>query len=220
MTPRVDPLFDTLFRPTTPDLHLDSALPVRAPGTRTRAGNSMGRTRAALLDGAARAVSSTGTRITMAQVASDAGVAKATLYNHFRTRDAVLQALLAAEVGALIAATADKSLERALNDAAVALSQHPVLRGLAQVEPATLAALARIDTTAEQWGLVREAIEAKLAASGRSGTATVLRWLTSYLLSPDSGEAIAADLEVLLAGLPIQVPAPLASGLRPESIAG
>ena len=44
--------------------------------------------------------------------------------------------------------------------------------------------------------------------------------LTSYLLSPDSGEAIAADLEVLLAGLPVQAPLPQAGGVQPESIAG
>ena len=63
-------------------------------GTRTRAGNAMNRTRAALLDGARRAVEMSGTKITMAQVAASAGVAKATLYNHFRTRDAVLSALV------------------------------------------------------------------------------------------------------------------------------
>ena len=33
----------------------------------------------------------TGTKITMSQIAANAGVAKATLYNHFRTRDAVLE---------------------------------------------------------------------------------------------------------------------------------
>src|ERR1700742_2273852 len=107
MTPRVDPLFDALFRPTVPESNLGSALPVRDPGTRARAGNSMSRTRTALLAGAARAVGTSGTRITMAQVATQGGVAKATLYNHFRTRDAVLQALLEDSVGALIAAAAD-----------------------------------------------------------------------------------------------------------------
>ncbi|MDT4917587.1 MAG: TetR/AcrR family transcriptional regulator, partial [Pseudonocardiales bacterium] len=85
-----DPLYDTLFRPTTVSPLSASAAPVRQQGMHTRAGNAMSRTRAALLSGAARAVSVTGSRITMAQVATAAGVAKATLYNHFRTRDAVL----------------------------------------------------------------------------------------------------------------------------------
>lgn len=203
MTSRVDPLFDTLFRPTVPERHIGSALPVRDPGTRSRAGNSMNRTRAALLEGAARAVSASGTRITMAQVAVQSGVAKATLYNHFRTREAVLQALLTDEVDTLVASLAGKPLTTALTDAAVAVSEHPVLRSLAQLEPATLAALARIDPTNEQWTKVRVAIDELLTRHGRSGTATVLRWLTSYVLSPDQPVAIGADLEVLLTGLAV-----------------
>src|SRR4051794_11913933 len=131
-----NPLFDTLFRPTTGSPALTSAAPVRAPGTRTRAGNAMTRTRAALLAGAARAVEVSGTKITMAQVAAAGGVAKATLYNHFRTRDAVLAALVIAQVDALVDAQQGKPLDAALGDAAVAISAHPVRRGLARVEPA------------------------------------------------------------------------------------
>ncbi len=219
MTPRVDPL-DALFRSTVPELHLGSALPIRDPGTRSRAGNSMGRTRAALLDGAARAVCISGTRITMAQVASQAGVAKATLYNHFRTREAVLQALLADEVDTLISSVADKSLYAALRDVAVALSENPVLRSLAQLEPASLAGIARIDPNNEQWTKVRLAIDQLLAVNERTGTATVLRWLTSYLLSPDQPVAIGADLDVLLTGLPLAAPARPELDVRTDRIAG
>src|SRR3954466_12889539 len=105
-----DPLFNTLFRPTTLSPVVASAAPVRERGTRTRAGNAMDRTRAALMIGAARAVQQSGIRITMAQVAAEAGVAKATLYNHFRTREAVLAGLLSAEGEALIAAHAANPL--------------------------------------------------------------------------------------------------------------
>jgi len=41
-----DPLFDTLFRPTTVSPAIASAAPVREAGTRSRAGNAMNRTRA------------------------------------------------------------------------------------------------------------------------------------------------------------------------------
>src|SRR3954466_11972437 len=133
-----DPLFDTLFRPTTLSPVVASAAPVRERGTRSRAGNAMDRTRAALMAGAAQAVQESGIKITMAQVANSAGVAKATLYNHFRTREAVLAGLLAAEVEALIDAHAGKPLATALVDAATAISEHPVRRGLAQIEPAVL----------------------------------------------------------------------------------
>jgi AcrR family transcriptional regulator len=198
-----DPLFDTLFRPTTSSPITASAPPVRAKGTHSRAGNAMNRTRAALLSGAARAVATAGTKITMAQVAAAAGVAKATLYNHFRTREAVLAALVVQQVDALIEDQVGKPLGVALVDTAAAISAHPVRAGLAAVEPAVLATVGRIDPAAEGWQHARAAVEAALAADSRAGADTVLRWLASYLLSPAGAEAIARDVAVLLAGLPV-----------------
>jgi AcrR family transcriptional regulator len=197
-----DPLFDTLFRPTTVSPLLASAPPVRAKGVHSRAGNAMSRTRAALLAGAARAVEVSGTKITMAQVAAAGGVAKATLYNHFRTREAVLAALVEHEVDSIIAAQAGKPLGVALVDAATAVATSPVRRGLARVEPAVLAALGHIDDTAPGWQRAREAVEAALAAEGRDGADTVLRWVASFLLTEASPEAIAADVAILMTGLP------------------
>ena len=222
MTDRRDrgPLFDTLFRPTTTDPAgvphtvaappepvgspgLTSAAPVRAAGVHSRAGNAMSRTRSALLAGAARAVAQSGTRIAMSQVATAAGVAKATLYNHFRTRDAVLAAVVLDQVQQLIDAAADLPLEAALVMTAETLSGSVVLRGLATVEPAVLAGLGRIDETAPGWVLAREAVAAALADTSRTGTDTVLRWLASYLISPGEHADFAAGAAVLVAGLPV-----------------
>jgi AcrR family transcriptional regulator len=197
-----DPLFDTLFRPTTIEPQLTSSAPVREAGTRSRAGNAMGRTRAALLDGARRAVEVSGTKITMAQVAAAGGVAKATLYNHFRTREAVLAALLEDEVAGLTAALADRPLADALAAAANTLSEHPLLRALAHLEPATLTRLGTIDRAARGWQLAREGVDAALAAASRGGTDLVLRWLASFVLSPADAATIAEDLAILLVGLP------------------
>ncbi|HEV7204926.1 MAG TPA: TetR family transcriptional regulator [Jatrophihabitans sp.] len=205
-----NPLFDTLFRPTTapepsappPPPAIASAAPVRVTGTRTRAGNAMNRTRTALLAGAARAVEVSGTRITMAQVAAAAGVAKATLYNHFRTREAVLAALVVDQVDQLVEAAAGQSLEAALVGTATTLSRHPVRRGLAVVEPATLAALGRIDEASDGWQHARSAVDAALRAESFGGTDTVLRWLASFVLTPADPRVIVADVAVLLAGLP------------------
>src|SRR3954454_22092712 len=131
-----DPLFDTLFRPTTLPPAIASAPRVRERGALSRAGNAMTRTRAALLDGARRAVLVNGTKITMAQVAAAAGVAKATLYNHFRTREAVLTALVLDEVNALALAAAEQPLDRAQAETANELGRYPALRALARTEPA------------------------------------------------------------------------------------
>lgn len=244
------PLYDTLFRRTTPNPcaaepvsttteapqpsgrapstvasdrprtrpnsvpAIASAAPVRTTGTRTRAGNAMSRTRTALLSGAALAVTSSGSRIAMAQVATAAGVAKATLYNHFRTREAVLAALITHEVTVLVDAAAGKPLERALADTAIAISRHPVRQGLAVVEPGVLARLGAIDDSCEGWSLARAAVVDQLARSGRGGGDTVLRWLGSFLVSPASATAIVADVAVLVGGLPV---AP-ATGVGPAEV--
>src|SRR4051794_29762897 len=200
-----DPLFDTLFRSTVLPAQppaIASAAPVRQTGTRSRAGNAMNRTRAALLDGARRAVERTGTKITMAQVAAAAGVAKATLYNHFRTREAVLDALLLDEVSTLIDRVAGLPLADALGATATSLSDSPLLRTLARVEPATVATLGRIDRTAAGWQQALAAVDAALAADSRAGGEFVLRWLASFLVTPARPAAIAADLAVLIAALP------------------
>ncbi len=212
-----DPLFDTLFRPTTLTPAIASAAPVRAAGTRSRAGNAMNRTRAALLDGARRSVEVNGTKITMAQVAAAAGVAKATLYNHFRTREAVLSALLGAEVARLADEFAGQPLADALGGAANAISRHPSLRTLARIEPGTLVALARIDSSAEGWLRARAGVAAALGAESRGGTDTVLRWLASYLITPGSPATIATDLAVVLGGLPTASPEEAAPPAGPAS---
>jgi AcrR family transcriptional regulator len=200
---RVDPLFDTLFRPTTVASTVGSDAPVPTVGTHSRAGNAMNRSRAALLAGAARAVRVAGTKITMSQVAMDAGVAKATLYNHFRTRDAVLAALLEHEVKLLLDTAVHSSVERALTTAATELSSHPIVRALATVEPGTLAAIARVDASAAGWRNAREAVHTMLRQADLGGTDIVLRWLASSLLTPGSAEVIAEDVQILLAGLPV-----------------
>ena len=113
----------------------------------------MSRSRAALLDGARRAVEVSGTKITMSQVATAAGVAKATLYNHFRTRDAVLAALLDHEVDELLRHAGGRPLDEALRLTADALSRAPGPSALARREPATVVRLARIDDMAPRAGI-------------------------------------------------------------------
>jgi AcrR family transcriptional regulator len=200
------PLFDTLFRPTTvgsaSSAAAASAPPVRVRGTRTRAGNAMNRTRSALLAGAARAVEVNGTRITMAQVAAAAGVAKATLYNHFRTRETVLSALAAEQARLLVDEHAGKPLEQALIDAAVAISEHPLRGTLAAREPAALAGIGAVDQGADGWRIARAGVTALLASAGRTGVDLVLRWLASFVLTPADRRAISADVAVLVAALP------------------
>lgn len=162
----------------------------------------MARSRAAILDGARAAVEANGTKITMAQVAARGGVAKATLYNHFRAREDVLAALLLDEIDRLVTAVWQLELAPALTAAAVAVSEHPLLEALGGQDTTTLAVLARVDVRSPGWAKVAHAVEQLLYRSGRAGTPTVLRWLSSYLIAPADEADIAADVQVLVAGLP------------------
>jgi AcrR family transcriptional regulator len=202
MSESADPLFETLFRGSSSAVAIASAAPVQSIGTHSRAGNAMGRTRRALLTGASRAVLATGTKITMSQVAAYSGVAKATLYNHFRTKDAVLAALLTHEIDELVTRMESVPLARALVDTATEIANHPLVRVLSATEPATLAALARVDARIEGWRRVHVAVSAALAREELGGTSVVMRWLASYLATPASAESIIEDAQIVLAGLP------------------
>jgi AcrR family transcriptional regulator len=183
-----------------------SAAPVREPGVRSRAGNAMERTRSAVLDGAVRAVEKHGARkATMADIASMAGIAKGTLYDHFRAKEAVYAAALDAGIRALsaecvVAATDD--LSEALGLAADRVGGHPALRRIATDEPQALTALVT-PTDTPLWGLARAGIRDLLVAAGcESGTVPVdlvLRWVVSFVASPATDAP--AQATVLAAGL-------------------
>lgn len=198
-----------------------SDAPVRAAGLRTRSGNAMARTRTAILDAAADCVERDGVRgTTMGELARTGGVAKATLYNHFRTKEAVLAALVHARVEALVLecrvvagedlhvpglpAGSGSGLAAALGRAADALASSRPLRRVAASEPALLAPLA-VPDEGPAWAAVREGVAAVLRAGGAEAGAdqveVVQRWLLSGLLWPLPAERARAQAQVLAAGL-------------------
>src|SRR3989441_12396777 len=71
------------------------------------------RTRAAILDAAAHALSEHGGRTSMADVAAAAGVSRATLYRYYPDREALLGALASRALADAAARLADAGLERA-----------------------------------------------------------------------------------------------------------
>ena len=99
----------------------------------------MARTRLAVLEGAARSLASQGVRgTTMTDIAATGGVAKGTLYNHFRRREDVFAALAEHEIralGELVRESADDDLGAALVLAAQRISTHPAVQRIAASEP-------------------------------------------------------------------------------------
>lgn len=170
----------------------------------------MARTRAAVLAGARQCVQKQGTRkTTMVDVAATAGVAKATLYNHFRTKSEVLAALVESEVAAAAGETAEVAstagLEVALARLAERLGEHPVVRRLAATEATVLVGLVLpADPPQSGWAVAREELGTLLVPAIApdalpAAVETVLRWLVSQLLWPGSREESRWAVQRLLA---------------------
>jgi AcrR family transcriptional regulator len=142
----------------------------------------MNRTRAGLLAGAARAFAQHGLRrSTMQSIAAAAGVAKATLYNHFRTKDEVAGALLAAELDRVVESVADLPRERALAALSDECGAHPVLRRLAETEPETLTAMLAVGP--ERWADLTGRLAGALRVDDDSA-GLAARWLLGVALQP------------------------------------
>jgi AcrR family transcriptional regulator len=156
--------------------------PAHVPGAHTRAGNAMNRTRAGLIAGAARAFAEHGLRrSTMQSIAAAAGVAKATLYNHFRTKDEVAAALLAAELDRLTAVAEGLPTAQALATLSDELGAHPVLRRLAETEPETLTAMLAVGP--EWWTELTGRLATALRVDD-DGAELAARWLLGVVLQP------------------------------------
>lgn len=187
------------------------APPERSP--RIRSGNGMVRSRARILSGAAKCITRYGTRkTTMGDISREGGVAKGTLYNHFRTKPDVYAALLADEVDDLLTqiaalpaqAGSAESVVDALAFAAEWLSEHPVLRALREREPEVVARLAR-PSDAPAWQAVREAALRRVSLAVAAGglhpqtdpavaVDAMLRWAVSHVVwpaAPDTATAAA-----------------------------
>jgi AcrR family transcriptional regulator len=183
-----------------------SDAPVRQAGTRTRSGNTMAHTRAALLEATAGCIARYGVRkTTMVDVASRSGVAKATLYNHFRTKEDVLVALVEQQISDLVAiALAAPDLETALTQVADAIAESAPLTRVAADEPAALAPLLSGAGQSRGWQLARDGVAAVLAAARvpaePAQVELVLRWFTSQLMWPSDAGA-SAGVSELVAGL-------------------
>jgi AcrR family transcriptional regulator len=172
----------------------------------------MGRTRTAALDGARRVLAEHGLRkATMGDVAVRGGLAKATLYNHFRTKDDLVSGLISddvTELGADCGDLARDDLVVALTRAADAVAAHPVLVGLREVEPAALLGACSPGVGA-RWDLVRAQVALVLDAGERCSASEqvdlVARWLASHVLEPGTQDSRAAQARLLATALPAAV---------------
>jgi AcrR family transcriptional regulator len=166
----------------------------------------MGRARGGILDGARATITEGGVRrMTMSEVAERGGVAKATVYNHFRSRGELLDGLLADELAQLLE-TADRAgpgTAAQLASLAQSISHNPLLDAIRQSEPEMLAGLTAIsnEDTLDRWTAIVDTVRGRLALQGaRTDDASVdlvLRWLLSVVLAPAPAERLAAEAGLL-----------------------
>jgi len=194
----------------------------------------MARTRAAALDGAVRCIEKRGSRkSTMSDIATLGGIAKATLYNHFRTKGDVFAAVVDDQVRRLadecLLVAASEGLAAALVVAADGVAVHPALRRVARCEPAVLAALATPapggssaagssasgSSAAGSWPVARSAVAASLTIAGCDSSAAavdlVLRWLASHLVDPGTSASRATGAGLLARSLSLAAARPAQS---------
>jgi AcrR family transcriptional regulator len=168
----------------------------------------MVRTRAAILASAADCIARDGLRrTTMSGVSAVAGVAKATLYNHFRTKADLLEGLLLARIADLEAAStevAGEGLAGALERAAGLLAACAPLRRVVEDDPAVAGAFA-VPGKGRPWEAARAAVAAVLAAAGApaqpAAVDLVLRWCAAQAVWPGTPEEVALGARLLGRGL-------------------
>lgn len=172
-------------------------------------------TRAAILDAAFEAVSTFGlSRLTVEDVARQAGLSRQSVYRYFGSRDELIAALVIREEEAFLEGIREvharhADLETAMREAALfclrTLREHPLLDRLLASEPETL--LPYLTTRAGPVvARAREVLEDLAAERTGSGlvhrTADVaVRAIISYTLTPseDEPEDVARELARILA---------------------
>ena len=149
-----------------------------------RQATSYRRTQLAIINGAKKMISEIGYRhMNMIDLASESQVSRATLYNHFRDKDAVGLALIEFEVGELVAISAESPV-----DYLVALSQfistNSALESIRKTDPELIAKVFQPNGH-DLWREVGETLTKNL---GSLAPAVVL-WLIGQTLAPISAES-------------------------------
>lgn len=184
--------------PTTEPTAEDDANVITGPNTRVRASNAMHRARAGAVRGALDAIARRGIKgFTMVEAADRGGLARATLYNHVRDKEQLLQLVLDHETMQLARAFVEaESLEQALVDAAAAIADHPALAGVRKFDRDALASLSSV-TDERVRRLTADALRARGAKSSEPEVDLLLRWLGSFIAVPADSRTRAKQARAL-----------------------
>ena len=145
------------------------------------------RTEAAILEGTKALIARSGiTGLSMIEIADFSEVSRATLYNHYRDKDAVLAALVTSEVNRLAElATHAGTPADALESLSISISSDPALAAM-RVHDAQILVAAMTNTASEHYVTIAQIIYG--AVKSQAGTGIAMRWLLGQALQPITAE--------------------------------
>ena len=145
------------------------------------------RTEAAILEGTKDLISRKGiSSLSMIEIADHSEVSRATLYNHYRDKDAVLSALVASEVQRLaeLAKSAGTPAD-ALESLSQSISTDPALAAM-RIYDADVLVAAMTNTASEHYVTIAQIIFG--ATESKPGTGIAMRWLLGQVMQPITAE--------------------------------
>ena len=155
------------------------------------------RTEEAILEGTKSLIARVGIAgLSMIEIADHSQVSRATLYNHFRDKDAVLAALLSSEVSRICSeATNAGTPADALEALSIAISNDQALEALRRFDGEILS-VALAHTQSELFIDIAKVLFA--ATKSEAGTGIAMRWLIGQALQPITPEQSRAQAALLV----------------------
>jgi AcrR family transcriptional regulator len=155
------------------------------------------RTEEAILEGTKSLIARVGIAgLSMIEIADHSQVSRATLYNHFRDKDAVLAALLSSEVSRICSeATNAGTPADALEALSIAISTDQALEALRRFDGEILSG-ALAHTQSELFIDIAKVLFA--ATKSEAGTGVAMRWLIGQALQPITPEQSRAQAALLV----------------------
>ncbi len=162
---------------------------ITGPNTRVRASNAMHRAREAAVQGAIAVMQRKGIKgLTMVEAADRGGMARATLYNHVRDKEQLLELVLDHETRSIARAFVEAdSLRHALEGAATAVADHPALAGVRAHDAASVPMLTAANDPRLR-RLVGDCLNARGNTVSDANVDLLVRWLASFAAVPSDAD--------------------------------
>lgn len=171
--------------------------PLSTPPKYATQGGTHRRTESAILEGTKRLIEHFGlSNISMIEIADASEVSRATLYNHFRDKSAVIEALATSEVDRLVdlaskAGTPADALERLSRE----ISGDRALAAMRQHDPSALTLMLSHSNSPLYLTLAHSIFS---AIKSEAGTSLAMRWLIGQVMQPISKEQSREQSELLV----------------------